>query len=681
MAQPRKEPLRAPVASIVALALWRWRRHWFLLLMAGIGITAAVLIMCAVPLLSAIMQTASLRGSLRAAPNNSEITLTANVTGLSTQGVEQVYQVVNQPVSQRLGTYLNGSPRLDLETPLFNILAPTAPGSSDRIAIYGTSMRAAAAHVTLVQGRLPQAMSKGVEVAITPETAFLLHLGVGTTITLDWTVYTQPASPPPLSQQFSMRVVGIFQAKPDDAFWHGDTFLPSEPGASGSSTEYTVLADEHDILAALDRVATSSHASQAFFAEPSFLTWYYYLDPSRISVHQLDDLISQLAATQAYISANFSDLSRAAYPPYIRSADLSSALLSVPGAPSTLEQLRSQLAVARIPVTLLTVQILCLILFFVSTMATLLVDRQVDAITLLHSRGASRRQVFGAFLTQSTGLSLIALAVGPPLALATVFFIAQRLLPLADQDATNVISNAPVQALWSVGGYAALAGAVTVVAMLFSLFRASRLHFLAAASDAAARSAQRPLWQRFNLDLVAVVIALTAYGISVYLTSIEQLLDAQTQVLVVSPLALLAPIFLLLAALLLFLRSFPFSLQLAARFVMRARGAVPVLAVAQMARTPRRAIHMILLLALAIAFAVFTLVFAASQAQWAQDIAAYGVGADFSGAIPERCPPLSLARGNRALPPHPWCDRCHSRVRGRRDSSCEYGHLYCPASR
>src|SRR5260221_3459849 len=59
-----------------------------------------------------------------------------------------------------------------------------------------------------------------------------------------------------------------------------------------------------------------------------------------------------------------------------------------------------------------------------------------------------------------------------------------------------------------------------------------------------------------------------------------------------------------------------------------------MLALAQMARAPRQALRMILLLALAIAFAIFTLVFAASQTQRASDIADYQVGADFSGVIP-----------------------------------------------
>jgi hypothetical protein len=59
-----------------------------------------------------------------------------------------------------------------------------------------------------------------------------------------------------------------------------------------------------------------------------------------------------------------------------------------------------------------------------------------------------------------------------------------------------------------------------------------------------------------------------------------------------------------------------------------------MLAIAQLARTPRQPLRMILLLALATAFAIFTLIFAASQSQHIVSIASYESGADFSGDIP-----------------------------------------------
>jgi hypothetical protein len=58
-----------------------------------------------------------------------------------------------------------------------------------------------------------------------------------------------------------------------------------------------------------------------------------------------------------------------------------------------------------------------------------------------------------------------------------------------------------------------------------------------------------------------------------------------------------------------------------------------MLALGQMSRAPRQAMRMTLLLALASAFAIFALVFTSSQEQRVYDLAAYQVGADFSGPV------------------------------------------------
>lgn len=58
-----------------------------------------------------------------------------------------------------------------------------------------------------------------------------------------------------------------------------------------------------------------------------------------------------------------------------------------------------------------------------------------------------------------------------------------------------------------------------------------------------------------------------------------------------------------------------------------------MLALAQMARAPRQAVRMTLLLALATAFALFSLVYTASQEQHVSDVAVNQVGADFGGSI------------------------------------------------
>jgi ABC-type antimicrobial peptide transport system permease subunit len=628
----RQHPGLSLFTTVVILTLWRWRQHWFLLLITGLGMLTSVIIVCTVPLLSETMTTAGLRSVLRAFPDSSEITLTTSAAGLSSQGSEQVYQVVNQPVQQNLATYFSGSPQFEIESPFFKILSPTPPDSSDQMSILGTSTSTAAPHVTIMQGRLPQPTSGVVEVAVTPETAGFLRLHIGSVILPKWTFYTAPDFPTPIYQPFPLHVVGIFAVKSGDAFWHGYNFLPQSLDKS-LSTNYTVLASAQNMLAAFDHIALNQHIPQVFFFQPARLTWYYRLNTPSISIGQLDDLIQQLGTTQAYIAANFNDPTRVNSPPHIRGATLSSPVLSLPGLPGTLERFRGQLAAARIPVALLAAQILFLVLLFVGMMAALLVDRQADTIILLRSRGSSRSQIIGALLTQSIGLSLFALALGPPLAIAMAYLVTQRLLPPAGQDAVNVIAAVPMQALIRVLWYAIAAAVVTIATMMFSLYRASKADVWVI-NPQAARSARRPLWHRLHLDIVAIIFALTGYGISVYLSGIAQLLDEQTRALVLSPLSLLAPIFLLLAAVLLFLRIFPLLLQLGSILAMRNRGAAPMLALAQMARAPRQSLRMILLLALTTAFAIFTLVFAASQTQRAQDIATYQAGADFSGQIP-----------------------------------------------
>ena len=213
-----------------------------------------------------------------------------------------------------------------------------------------------------------------------------------------------------------------------------------------------------------------------------------------------------------------------------------------------------------------------------------------------------------------------------------VRFIAQHALTTADQGALNLIPGNPLQGIVELSGFAILAVVATIIAMAIALFQATRRDVLTLRREAA-RSTRQALWQRLNLDIVAALIALAGFGISVYFTSTGTL-NAELRLLLLSPLTLLESAFLLIASILIFLRFFPRILQLGTWVAMRSHSATPMLALAQMARSPRQSVRMTLLLALTTAFAVFTLVFTASQSQRILDVAAYQGGADFSGTIP-----------------------------------------------
>ena len=399
------------------------------------------------------------------------------------------------------------------------------------------------------------------------------------------------------------------------------------------------MVSDKALLAFFDHLVSVYHtdAIHSLNSNGYSFIWHYHLDISQLDISKLDTLIGQLAKVQTafdnqygYLETGGSDFT-IEYP-YLTHVELAGQALRYNGNASILDAFQSRIDVARIPTGVFTILILSFILFFISLLTTLLVDRQQDTIALLRSRGASRTQIFGAFFLQSIGLGAIALLIGLPLATITVLLISRSMLPPAELDALNNITSHPFQTTLGSIWYALAITLVALFTMGVSLFAASRMNILSLRREAT-RSSNRPLWQRLQLDVIAGIIALVAYSFSLYVTSIGPALQGNAQVLIATPLSIIAPLFLMVGCLLLFLRIFPFFLRLGARFAARGRGAVIMLAFTQTARSPRQSLRMIMLFALATSFALFTLVFLSTQAAHIQEIVTYQTGADFSAQL------------------------------------------------
>ncbi len=645
---PGKHPATSGFASVLTLAGWRWRQQWFLLLVIALGMIAAVMIVCTAPLLSEVMQTAGLRSVLTETAQSDELAMNVSTQYLSSQVVSDISGTIDAPIRRHLGSYLQPSSQFEVQTPQFTFINPPLPTYLNSMSLDGTATTLAASHVQVLQGRLPSPNSQVVEIALTPESAQTMGVKVGSTITMlmpfqaeNPSTYLGSAPPQLIQQAFTMQVVGLFHIKPGDLFWHGNDFQPfvSDTGL----TNYIGLVSDRSLLAAFDKLASAHKGSVVSFLTASRTVWYYHLNPSHISINQLDDLINRCGALQDDVANTFNPALLAGGFFGISSVALTGSILTTAAASSSLEQYREHLSLVRIPVSILEFLILCLLLFFVSIMLALLVDRQAASILVLLGRGARGRQVYASLVTQCLGLGLIALIAGPLLALAIVPVIAQAFLSANDAGALAVVTQSPWQSLWSVRFYALVMVLAAVAVMSITLVGVFRLRLVASGSQAE-RLARYPLWRRLNLDMVAALIAIVGYSISLYLSSIQSQFDLQTQALVIVPLELLAPFFLLLAIVLLILRFFPVLLRFGARVAMRGRGAVPMLALAQISRAPRKSLRMILLLALAMAFAIFTLIFQASQVQHAQDITSYEAGADLSGTLPAYARTYPLAQ-------------------------------------
>lgn len=618
-APPRREG-RTVLPPALTLAAWRVRRTWRLLLITGLGMLAGVMLVCTAPLFSQVTLTAGLRNVLTATPQDSEVVMHAQAKQLSTFIAAEDNRALGNFMGQQLGSYLSGSPHFSIQPLPIHV---SSFRSGDQLQLIGDSMQASAAHITLIGGRLPQDSGDEVEIALTPESADAIHATLGQEFT---TIIGFFGSPAPISATLKLRLVGLFIPTSGDPFWHGETFGPA---IEGEFTLYKALMSNDGFLVALTRV--EEQAGGGLLLDKPNLLWYYRLDVAHIKMADLDDLIGRLNTAQIKITQQFGNTDS------LEGTQLFGPTVESFGNPSSLEKYRDRVSVVEIPVDIVALQAFCLVLFFVSMMADLLVDRQAEVIALLRSRGASRWQVFGSFANQSIGLGLIALAAGPLLAILTTRLIAQVTLPPADQGALNIIAGNPLQVWLGVGWYALAASLGAVIAMIVAI-RSSASRDVLEMRRETARATRRPLWQRVYLDMVAAVIALTGFGLSLYVTH-AGVLDTRVDLLISAPLALVAPIFLIIAGVLFFLRFFPALMRQGARFAARRPDAAPMLALAHIARAPRQAIRMILLLALASSFASFALVFTASESQQILNVAAYQAGADFSGTTPNYTTP------------------------------------------
>ncbi len=618
----------------VTLALIRLRNTWGLLLITGLGIVAAVMLACAIPLYSDVSMTAGLRGALSSSPQNADITVQSFAEQINQQVIDGTTHTLDQEFDDKLGPYLSPL-QFSIQTPVLPIDTKisssngsiTYKDTDNQLQLFGSTMDQAASHLTLLQGRLPKtvrtaATGEDLEIALSEESARSLNVTLDSVINMKVSLVYIPII---LKERIlPLRVVGIFKSPGAIVpYWHGFDFLSvlrGKPPFGPLGRIYMGLVSNETFISIMSHISKEQGIGALVLEIPFTLDWYYRFDTTHISIHDLATITNGINTVQVDIANNPALVQI----PYLEKSQAFSPT-------DFLEQYSSRITIAQLPVTSLLVLVLGLVLFFVSLMAELLVERQADTIAILRSRGASRSQIFGSLVTQSIGLGLIALLVGPPLAMLMVRLIAQNVLPPTNQSALSIVSSDPIQRVQGIIWYPLITFLVAIIAMIVAVSGTARQDVLSLRREAA-RSTRPPLWRRLNLDIMAAIIMLVGYGFSYYVIN-TGILDPHLTLLLLSPLTLVGAVFLLIASLLLFLRFFPYLLQFVSWLTAQSRSASSMLAMAQMSRSPRQAVRLTLLLALAMAFAIFTLIFTASQTQRIEDVAAYQSGADFSGSF------------------------------------------------
>ncbi|HVB73233.1 MAG TPA: FtsX-like permease family protein, partial [Ktedonobacteraceae bacterium] len=579
-----------------------------------------------------------------ATPATSQIMLDTSTQALSTRTVGGVKQSIDALVQKDAGVYLAPATSYTISETGFQLSNPSTATQVTTLSVISAPVQQAAAHLTLLQGHLPANTGGDIETLLTPATASNLHVSVGSRLAVSLNAFAARPPNPPIHQtiQLNMLVVGLIQVFPGDPYWHGSDFQPAATGVQQYND--TLLVQNASLLAALDQAASSLHSDAIFTSQPFVITWDYPLHSSPLVVAQLNALIGSLTRLQADV-AHVSENAQNNIPldgitnfPYLTQVNIFNSTTNSFSSsnsfdlPITLTRYLSRVDVIAIPIFILSALIIGLMLFFASLLAHLLVDRQAEAIAVLRSRGASSSQIFRSMVMLSIMLGLIALVIGPLLALVSAGILASQSLEPGGRDALTFVTNHPWNALLSVSWYALATALAAIIALILALGYAAGMNIQALRRETA-RASQRPIWQRLRIDIAAIVIAFAGYVITLYLNSSEQLTSTRSVVLFASPLTLIAPLFLAIGCVLLLLRLYPLLLRLGASLSARGQGAIAMLAFVHMDRAPRQTLRITLLLALTVAFAIFSLVFTASQAQRSSDIAAFESGADFSGSI------------------------------------------------
>jgi putative ABC transport system permease protein len=272
-----------------------------------------------------------------------------------------------------------------------------------------------------------------------------------------------------------------------------------------------------------------------------------------------------------------------------------------------------------------SVPILAIVLYFISLVSGMVVQRQRNEVAMLRSRGTTTAQVVGIYVLEGLIIGGLALVFGSLLGerLAQVMGLTRSFLLMENR------AFLPTTLAWSSLRFGVVALIFSLLASVVPAINASR-DTVVTYKQEQARSLRAPFWQRAFLDVFLLVPALYGYYLLKQRGTIAFLeTGGETGSPFSNPYLFMVPMLLVFSLSLLCIRIFPWVMNALAWLANAWRGVVPVLALRHLSRTARHYIGPMLLLILTLSLAVFTASMALTLDQSIVDRAYYDVGADF----------------------------------------------------
>lgn len=584
------------IATLFAAVLLAARRLWnhrLLMLCLLVGLTAAVGLLSSIPLYSDAVNNRLLQGELTEQGTRlPPFAFVWRYIGAWNGDIDQdAYAPLDTYLSEQAPDVI-GLPLDDLirhqRTPQLRLF-PSAESQSfvpDEPLLFSSIgfITDLVDHIQVIEGEFPDSAENGVtQVLVSQALADQLGIQVGE----PYVLFGQGSD----GAQLPVVVSGVWRPlDPSSVFWF------YQPAA-------------FDELLLTSEAAFRGSVSQTLDLPIAQAVWYQLFDGSRVRTGDVAALLEGVRSAESRVTAL-----------------LNGTTLDT----SPVGALENYGDTARVLTTLLTafaVPIIGLVLYFISLIANMVVQRGQNEIAVLRSRGATRLQILGIYALEGALIGVVGLGLG----LLLGRWLAQLMSRTRSFLDTGVWSGSAESlaivlspTAWQ---YALIGVVLSIMALLIPALTASRFTIVTFKWERA-RALRKPLWQRFYLDILLLVPPL--YG--------WYLLNQQGSVAVLSqgddpfsnPLLFLVPALFCFALSLIFVRLFPWLMSGFAWVTDRLPGVSGLLTLRQLARAANQYTGPLLLIALTISLAAFTASMALTLDDHLTDELYYAVGADMS---------------------------------------------------
>ena len=323
--------------------------------------------------------------------------------------------------------------------------------------------------------------------------------------------------------------------------------------------------------------------------------WFYLFDLHSIQVKNID-----------YILTRTQDI-----------ADTSSAALKItaPGYLNVLKNFKQTENKIHVTLIILQVPVMALLLAFLFMISGQMLSLEQNEISLLKSRGASKRQIGRLYLLQSTVIDLISCIVGLPIGILMCQLIGSSEAFLE----FNFARLLHVRLSSEVFLYALGASAASILVTLIPALKASGLSIVKL-KQKKARSSKK-LWQKLYLDVI--IFAVSIYGYYTFSRQTDNLVRDILSGKGMDPLLYLSSVLFILGAGMIYLRLQPYVVRLV--FLIGKRGWQPAgyASFLQIIRTGAKQQFVMLFLVLTVSLGIFDSTVARTIISNAEDNATY----------------------------------------------------------